>query len=219
MGKLESPEHIFWAHVTEVLRPDSRVLDFGAGRQNSVLGDLRPLCARVDGCDISPEVLDNSQLTAAALVADSRLPYSDAAFDLIVSSYVWEHLRDPDAAMAEMLRVLKPGGHILAITSNAWGYVALAARLVPNGWHRAVLRAVQPDRSDQSIFPTVYRINTRKAVARRLGPHGKLEVAYASGEPSYHFGSRVLYGLFRIVHRLLPEKLHTTICVSFRKAG
>lgn len=201
------------------IRPGFRILDFGAGRQNTVLGDLRPYCARVDGCDISPEVLRNPHLTAASLIRDNVLPYPDGSFDMILSSYVWEHLDEPDAAMAEMLRVLKPGGRICAITTNAWGYVALTARAVPKRLHRRLLRAAQPGRDDGTIFPTSYRLNTRKAVARLLDGHGALEILYSSGKPSYCFGNRFVRMLFHIAHRLLPNRLQTTMCVFFRKAG
>jgi SAM-dependent methyltransferase len=205
--------------VFEAIRPEFRVLDFGAGRQNTVLGDLRPLCARVDGCDVDPEVFGNPHLTAASLVRDNVLPYPDAAFDMILCSYVWEHIDDPDRAIAEMLRVLKPDGRICAITTNGWGYVALAARAIPGALHRKVLRSAQPGREDGTIFPTSYRLNTRRAVARHLGGHGELEILYSSGTPSYSFGSRPVGFLFRIAHRLLPARLQTTMCVFFRKAG
>jgi SAM-dependent methyltransferase len=209
---------LFAARVFEAMRPEFRVLDFGAGRQNTALGDLRGLCARVDGCDVDRAVLSNPHLTAASLVRDNVLPYPDASFDMILSSYVWEHIDEPDRAIAEMLRVLKPGGLICAITTNAWGYVGLAARAIPKPLHRAVLRSAQPGREDGTIFPASYRLNTRKAVAAQLARHGALEILYSSGTPSYSFDSNAVRFLFGIVHRLLPNRLQTTMCVFFRKA-
>jgi len=50
------------------------------------------------------------------LMGDSlRLPFRDASFDKIICSEVMEHVPDPDQGIAEMVRVLKPGG-LMAVT-------------------------------------------------------------------------------------------------------
>ena len=48
-----------------------------------------------------------------------RLPFADNTFDRIICSEVFEHIPDDEGAMAELARVLKPGG-ILAATVPAW---------------------------------------------------------------------------------------------------
>ena len=47
------------------------------------------------------------------------LPFADGSFDKVIASEVLEHVVDDDAAFAELLRVLKPGG-VLAVTVPAW---------------------------------------------------------------------------------------------------
>jgi len=49
----------------------------------------------------------------------TRLPFPDATFDRIICSEVMEHIPDDEAAMAEVRRVLKPGGRI-AVTVPTW---------------------------------------------------------------------------------------------------
>jgi SAM-dependent methyltransferase len=62
----------------------------------------------------------NSNASKACSAADAtRLPFADDAFDVVITSEVLEHIQDDVAAIAEMVRVLKPGGHFAA-TVPAW---------------------------------------------------------------------------------------------------
>jgi SAM-dependent methyltransferase len=44
------------------------------------------------------------------IAADGLIPYDDASFDLVISNQVLEHIEDPRPVLAELGRVLKPGG-------------------------------------------------------------------------------------------------------------
>ena len=49
------------------------------------------------------------------------LPFADASFDLVIAAHVLEHLPEPVAALAEMRRVLRPGGWVvICITRQCW---------------------------------------------------------------------------------------------------
>ena len=54
-----------------------------------------------------------------------RLTLGDAGFDLVVSSECIEHTPDPLAALGEMVRVLRPGGHLVVTTPNKLWYPLL----------------------------------------------------------------------------------------------
>lgn len=52
--------------------------------------------------------------------AGERLPYPDNAFDVILSNEVIEHVQDDRAAVAEMVRALRPGGRLILFCPNRW---------------------------------------------------------------------------------------------------
>lgn len=221
-------EVAFYTQVAALLRPDDVVLDFGAGRgawyhdepsrYRRWIQNFRGRCAHVDGCDVDPVALSNESLDRALLIEPGQpLPYEDERFDLIVSRYVFEHLTDPVWTARELLRVTKPGGWICVMTPNKWGYVALAARLVPNALHTAVLRYIQPHRKDEDVFPTAYLLNTPRAIRKYFG-HGADVYHYStSAVPSYHFNSVILFRLLRLLHRLMPPPLDVGLRFFIRK--
>jgi SAM-dependent methyltransferase len=59
-------------------------------------------------------------LETARLDADRRLPFDDGEFDYAFSSNLFEHLFDDAAHLAEVRRVLKPGGDYIISTPNLW---------------------------------------------------------------------------------------------------
>ena len=79
---------------------DGLVLDVGAGRRSTYFDN-------VVNFEIAP--FDSTDVRGVA----ERLPFADASFDAAVSIAVLEHVRDPFAAAAEIVRVLKPGGELL----------------------------------------------------------------------------------------------------------
>jgi SAM-dependent methyltransferase len=100
------------------LPPGSRILDVGCGTGRWVRRYLE-LGHRATGIDATPGMLRlaRQQGTAAPLLAGEafRLPFSDAVFDCVSDVTVVQHI--PEAfqptALAEMVRVLKPGGRLI----------------------------------------------------------------------------------------------------------
>jgi SAM-dependent methyltransferase len=204
-----------------------RVLDFGAGRGAWVeletsrtvrsLRDLRNGAREVVAADVDPAVLDN-RCSHSQIVFDPRaaLPFADNSFDLIVADFVFEHIEEPQRVADELLRILRPGGWICARTANKYGYVAIGSRLIPNRRHVRSLHAIQPARLEQDVFPTAYRLNTPRQIARHFAGH-KLIYYRNSAEPSYHFNRSWIYRLFLVLHRLLPDQFATGLCVFVQK--
>ena len=219
---------MFFTQVAALLRPTDHVLDFGAGRGEPILDDevpyrrdlsnLRGRCAQLYGCDVDEVVLDNPYLDHAGVIQpEAALPYADDQFDLIVARHVFEHIADPDLVARELLRIVKPGGWITAVTPNKLGYIALGARLVPNRFHVRALSRVQPERKSQDVFPTRYRLNTRRALRKAFGGGAEIFTAGWASEPGYHFGNPYLYRLLKWAHKFLPAALQPTLLIYIRK--
>jgi SAM-dependent methyltransferase len=97
-----------------------RVLDYGCGGGTVVrLGVARGL--DIEGVDTYAGDYDALRRKLPAGVQsrihriDGPLPFPDAAFDVVVSNQVFEHIADPPRVLAEIRRVLKPGGVFLAL--------------------------------------------------------------------------------------------------------
>lgn len=77
--------------------------------------------------------------------------------------------------------MLRPAGWLCAATPNKWGLPAAAARIVPNAFHATVLRLLGSKRRESDVFPTFYRMNTRRRL-RALFP-GYLDCSYMLDGP------------------------------------
>jgi SAM-dependent methyltransferase len=221
---------LFYTIVADLLKPTDLVLDFGAGRGLQVgaaegylkgLIDFKGRCSRIIGVDPDEVVLQNPYLDEAhVLGADGRIPIPNESVDLVVAYAVLEHIPEPASAVAELLRVLKPGGWFCAWTPNKWGYVGVAARAVPNRLHARIAKAaVRGDGRDaRDVFPTVYRLNTVRDVRKHFSaPQWDNFSFTANGSPSYHFGSVFLARVWKLVMALSPPPFRKTLYVFARK--
>lgn len=101
------------------LRAGQKVLDVAAGNGNVTLAAARRWC-EVVSTDYVPALLKRGRERAAAerLAIEFReadaeaLPFADASFDAVVSTFGVMFTADQDKAAAELVRVCKPGGKI-----------------------------------------------------------------------------------------------------------
>ncbi|MHB8507155.1 MAG: class I SAM-dependent methyltransferase [Candidatus Dormibacteria bacterium] len=100
-----------------------RVLEHGCG-VGLYVQHLREHSASVHGFDFelarvkaAAELLGPALLTSAA---GEELPYADNSFDVLLSNEVIEHVADDRRTLAEMSRVVRPGGRIVIFCPNRW---------------------------------------------------------------------------------------------------
>lgn len=101
-----------------------RVLDVGTGTGVLAITAAR-MGAKVTGLDLTPELIEQARENAAiARVPEiawdqgdvEALPYADASFNVVVSQFGHMFAPRPEVTVAEMRRVLKPGGRVVFAT-------------------------------------------------------------------------------------------------------
>lgn len=92
----------------------------GAGLLLAELARRAPTGALTVGADILTEMLAEARVVVpgAPLVRldAARLPMADTSFDLVLSTFTWHHVREQHRAMAEVMRILRPGGYFGLLT-------------------------------------------------------------------------------------------------------
>ncbi len=119
------------------LRAGQSVLDVAAGNGNATLAAARRWCA-VTSTDYVPALLARGRARAEAdgfgitfEEADvEALPFADASFDVVVSTYGVMFTPDQDRAAAEMLRVCKPGGKIGLANWTPQGFIGQIFKII-----------------------------------------------------------------------------------------
>ncbi len=150
-GKLHSRVEQFTVRLARLCLPPARILDLGCGT-GEIAAALDQRGYQVTACDFAEEMIavarsHSSSVDWMCLEPDWReLPFDDGSFDAIVASSVFEYLDDVPRVAAELSRVLRPGGVLLATVPNPSNVMRkVEARLQSLPWfHRLspVLRKV-----------------------------------------------------------------------------
>jgi ubiquinone/menaquinone biosynthesis C-methylase UbiE len=118
-------------------QPDDASLDVACG-PGSVVAAFARRVQRAVGLDATEKMLDHArQLVSGAGLTNAtfqqgdvyHLPFADASFDIVSCRFAIHHLEDPPLALAEMIRVCKPGGRIVVCDGLASDDPAKAAAL------------------------------------------------------------------------------------------
>lgn len=161
----------FTQPVAGLIPPGSRVLDVGCGA-GILLPVLAPLCPELVGLEVAGEFVEASRqivrrrgLRNVQIVQASadRMPFPDASFDVLVAVDLLHHLFELPACLADMQRVLKPGGRLIVYEPNKLNpMLALFSLLDRNEWG-------------------VLSLGTPAAYRRVLGPHFSVDAVSYSG--------------------------------------
>ncbi len=97
-----------------------RVLEVGCGWGELAARLGREPCVEVVAVDLSPRMVELAGARGVdARVADvESLPFADGAFDCVTANWMLYHVPDLDRGLAEIARVLAPGGRLVAATNG-----------------------------------------------------------------------------------------------------
>jgi ubiquinone/menaquinone biosynthesis C-methylase UbiE len=165
------------------IRAGERVLDVAAGNGNATLAAARRF-ADVMSTDYVPALLDKGRERARAeglavqfQTADvENLPFADASFDVVLSTYGCMFAPDHARTASEMMRVLRPGGRIGLANWTPGGFIGrlfkvIGAHLPPPAglqspalWGtKAHLSTLFPQAADIACQPRTFNFRYRSA--------------------------------------------------------
>jgi ubiquinone/menaquinone biosynthesis C-methylase UbiE len=117
------PESLRWMLADLPLSRDVSCLDIATGTGEFARA-LAPNARSVIGVDATDAMLEQGQKFVARAGIENigfakgtveDLPFDDQSFDCVTSRYAFHHFADPKPVISEMVRVCKPGGHILVV--------------------------------------------------------------------------------------------------------
>ena len=184
--------------------PDSALLDIGCGSGEATARFGRALGARqlfgLDGSVSQAKAALGHGVRVAIADFERPFPFATARFHVVALNQVIEHIRNLDLFVAELARILNPGGHLLLATPNLASWTNIAALVLQqqafsqtisskyylgNRFSRAYRQPIPYD------FPQHCHLLTSRGLRDLLGMYG-LQVTHLRGAGYFPFPDRPL---------------------------
>ena len=202
------------------------VLEAGCGTDCWIVRMLREegIPMHIVGFDIDPDCVRNKDVDEVSVASIYQIPRESGSVDLALSGFVLEHLEDPQMALNELHRVLKPGGTVVFWTPNLLNPVMMLSSVTSTRFH-VMLRRLTWGAEGADNVPTYYKINTIGKIKRYAAEAG-FECAYTdtfSSAYQYFRMSKPTYLLACILNKpaaIWPlNRLRLTLLCVLRKPG
>lgn len=198
--------------IKAVRTSGNRVLDVGSADGPSI--DWLKRWGTVFSLDLDPRGLTAPRAVCGSVLS---LPFSDSSFDVVAAFDVLEHCAPEDHALAELTRVLVPGGKLLlSVPAYRWAW---SDHDLVNGHHRrytlrrtievveaAGLTVERATYAFAAVFPFFVAERLARRLAARLGGGAPKSVDVVKVPAITRPGERLLLGLSRIDERLLSSR-------------
>ena len=171
---LEGWDPAFYAKYANTLCPDEpagKALDVGCG-VGQVVKRLMELGYKAHGVEVSgPSIEKAKQISERCQLYDGRnLPFGDATFDSVGALNVLEHVEEPEAFIAELVRVVKPGGKVVISSPNFFRALGLRdyhpkMRGIGNKWRN--WQRLQAKRRQMMADPSSVHFDRMEPISRK----------------------------------------------------
>ncbi len=207
------------------LEPGLLLVDVGGGKRPVVDARTKErLNLQVIGLDISGEELQRAPQGCydRAVVADICGDTPDLTADMVVALAVLEHVPDSGRALANIARMLKPGGKALIFVPGRNSIFARLNLLIPEKIKRALLKIFFRRSADQQGFKSYYDRCTPEQI-RNMAQASGLEVEeelcyFQSAYFSIFLPLHVLYRTFTLFqYRLIGNEAAETFTLILRR--
>ncbi len=174
-------------------------IDIGCGKNGNVY-ELGKFTRCAVGVDVT---VHKERYNAPFLLGDIyHLPLKTNSIGLVSLRFVVEHIRDIQACMNEIARVLKDNGKVLIFTSNIYSPYILLPNLVPYGLKKYLIQKILRA-EDEDIFPTYHKMNSPRGFKKKVGHLRKIMQVYI--QDVYY--ERIWLFLFLFGWHLLTKKV------------
>lgn len=175
---LRNSQYAYYEKLRPLLTQSTRWLDLGCGHQffapwmkideqEMVAGVGFVAGLEFDLCSLR----QHPHMPNGVLGDVHKAPFRDGSFNLITANMVVEHLSEPAAALAEIRRLLAPGGLFLFHTTNYWHPLVFVAARIPQRLKNRIVEFLER-RKEEDVYPAYYRINTAPEVRRLARANG-----------------------------------------------
>ena len=161
-------------------RPSLRVLEAGCGSASNL--ELPGEVCLV-GVDISEKQLARNTVLHEKIVGDiQRYEFPPDSFDAIICWDVLEHLSQPELALRQFARAIKPGGLVILKLPNVLSLKGLVTKFLPHTFHVLVYRYIYGDKNagknDTVPFKTYLRFCISAGAIQKQAAQLGLETAF-----------------------------------------
>ncbi len=198
---------------------DVFILDVGCGA-GGVLESWNPDAALKLGADpdFNSLIRHRDRRINLACADASYLPFASRTIDLIICSWVFEHLSSPFKTLSEMRRVLRDDGYIIFLTPSKLSPVAMLNRKLPAVYQSSLVKYVY-GRVETDTFPVVYQANTIRDINLLANKAGLVvEEAILIDDPTYLAFNKLILYILLLFHRLLPKKFYVHIVGRLKRS-
>jgi 2-polyprenyl-3-methyl-5-hydroxy-6-metoxy-1,4-benzoquinol methylase len=163
-----SPDDFYEAAVESLVNAETEWLDVGGGSDifpnNPKLAQtLASRCKRLAAVDPSDNVLENRFAHERYQSFLEDFDGQPGRFTLATARMVVEHVARPEAFVAKLAQLMKPGGRTVVYTVNRWAPMTVLSGLTPIGVHHAVKKLLWRT-EEKDTFPVEYKMNTRSTL-------------------------------------------------------